>query len=87
MHTVYRCLMACRISYRSADGRTILQLEFEPHDAYFIVLKGKTSIPEMSFAKKERRTLCQVDGNWDIIFEDRFGDRKKNKYKRLDLVD
>ena len=65
------------ISYRSADGRTILQLEFEPHDAYFIVLKGKTSIPEMSFAKKERRTLCQVDGNWDIIFEDRFGDRKK----------
>ena len=65
------------ISYRFESGRTILSLEFEPHDAYFIVLKGKTYTQEMSFTKKERKTICQINGIWDITFEDKFGGHKK----------
>ena len=62
--------------YRFVDGRTILSLEFEPHDAYFIVLKGKTEIQELASAEKERKTICQINGTWNIRFEDKFGEQK-----------
>ena len=64
------------IAYRFVDGRTLLSLEFEPHDAYFIVLKGKTEVQEISNTTKERKTICQVNGTWDITFEDKFGEHK-----------
>lgn len=64
------------VAYNFVDGRTVLSLEFESHDAYFIVLKGKTEIREMSNAKKERRTICQINGAWYVTFEDKFGEQK-----------
>lgn len=62
------------ISYRTAKGRTELSLAFEPHDAYFIVFSGKTETEDLMVEGGSREELCTVEGEWDVVFRDPYGD-------------
>ena len=65
------------VGYSFADGRTILSLEFEPYDAYFIVFKGKTETAEFKTADVQASLLEEITGGWDVTFEDKFGQKKE----------
>ena len=71
------------ISYSFAEGRTKLMLEFEPHDAYFIVFKGRTDVNSFILPKTENSVLARIEGGWDISFEDPFGQKKDVRFESL----
>lgn len=52
------------LSYRFEDGRTVINLDFEPNDAFFIVLREKTDIDSVSIPDKKTAILkhLEIDG-------------------------
>lgn len=64
------------VSYRFEGGRTMLSLELEPEDAYFIVLREPVSDNQLNLPQSSRREVCAVEGGWDVYFEDPFGTGK-----------
>lgn len=51
------------LSYRFDEGRTIVSLDFEPNDAFFIVLREKTDETSFQLPKKKSAILKQLDIN------------------------
>jgi hypothetical protein len=45
------------LSYRFDEGRTIVSLDFEPNDAFFIVLREKADEESVTLPEKKRATL------------------------------
>ena len=71
------------ISYHIVEGRTALSLEFEPYDAYFIVFKGRTETPEFQTATVQARLLAEITGEWNVTFEDKFGQKQETVFDDL----
>jgi hypothetical protein len=65
------------IGYRLENGRTTLSLEFEPYDAYFIVLKGKAETSHFMSTYTSISLLEEIKGDWKVSFEDKFGQKKE----------
>jgi hypothetical protein len=49
------------LSYRFEDGRTVINLDFEPNDAFFIVLREKTEETFVSLPEKKHTVLKDLD--------------------------
>ena len=71
------------IGYRMEGNRTTLLLEFEPYDAYFIVFKGKTEARELKVSDTQTSVLEEIKGEWDITFEDKFGNKNETLFDSL----
>lgn len=71
------------ISYSFVDGRTTLDLDFEPHDAYFIVFKEPTDVVSFDVPEAKTTLLAKIDGAWDVTFEDKFGQKKEFEFESL----
>ena len=53
----------------SEDGRTHVTLDLVPNDAVFVVFGEKTAERELVVPETKRRTICGVDGSWDVAFQ------------------
>ena len=51
------------LSYRFESGRTVITLDFEPDDAFFIVLREKSDETFLQLPKKKSAVLKQLDIN------------------------
>jgi hypothetical protein len=56
------------ISYRSANGRTTVQLALEPADAVFVVFRKDATEPTRTIAQPVREPLRTLDGPWELRF-------------------
>ncbi|WP_454759648.1 glycosyl hydrolase [Caulobacter segnis] len=56
-------------SYRTADGRTSVQLALAPHDAVFVVFR-KPGTAEYQAPVRTDRTLATLDAGWRLSFPD-----------------
>lgn len=57
------------VTYTIANGVTTLQLHFEPHDALFIVFKGKALKNQQIIPPVQVSTLTAVTGPWELQFQ------------------
>lgn len=61
-----------RVSYRIADGRTVVDLDLVSDDAVFVVFGGKGS-DSLSLPAREEQTLLTMEGPWEVRFQERRG--------------
>jgi hypothetical protein len=57
-----------KISYQIKDGRTIVPLNFESWDAFFIVFKDKATTNSVAIAAKKESTLAIISTPWKVSF-------------------
>lgn len=56
-------------SYSMRDGLTEVTLDLVPNDAVFVVFGEKTGTQQYEVPQTQYRTLCEVDGPWDVSFQ------------------
>ncbi|MCP9755478.1 glycoside hydrolase [Lacihabitans sp. CCS-44] len=57
-----------KLSYQIKDGRTVVPLQFESWDAYFVVFREKTTSTSLTLPKKAETTLAQISTSWKVKF-------------------
>ena len=62
-----------KIGYEMQGERTIIDLKFDPWDAYFIVFEGKTTLKKVKIPTWELTSTTSVDGNWKVNFQAKRG--------------
>ena len=55
-----------KLSYEIKNGRTIIPLNFESWDAYFIVFKDKSVLNKVSIADKIETAINTIDTPWKL---------------------
>jgi len=65
--------MVAEASYRSADGRTTVTIDFNRDDAVFVLFNEKTDIVNFSVPEARETVLASIDGPWDISFPEGLG--------------
>jgi hypothetical protein len=66
------------VAFEVKDDRTIISLDFESWDAYFIVFKESTTITSYDFATTRTLSFSAINGPWNVDFKG-----KKETYKDL----
>jgi hypothetical protein len=56
------------LSYRTEDGRTIVPLKLEAHDAVFVIFRRATTVQSVVIAEPERSLLVTLEGSWELTF-------------------
>ena len=56
------------LSYRVENGRTIVPLKLEAHDAVFVVFRRSTTVPSVTIQEPEGGLLVSLQGPWDVSF-------------------
>jgi alpha-L-rhamnosidase/Glycosyl hydrolases family 2, sugar binding domain len=60
-----------KISYQIKDGRTIIPVQFNAWDAYFIVFKENTKINSFTKPVTKESQLTQISSPWKVSFKDK----------------
>jgi hypothetical protein len=58
-----------KVSYQIRDGRTIIPLNFESWDAYFIIFRGKTAVKTYTKPAATTQEVLSVTGPWQVGFQ------------------
>ncbi len=58
-----------KVSYQIKDGRTIIPLQFDSWDAYFIVFGQKTTAPAYTKPATIESPAAQLSGPWQVRFQ------------------
>jgi hypothetical protein len=56
-------------AYRIAEGRTIVPLRLEPHDAVFVVFRRASAALSRSVPQRVETPLAPVEGPWQVSFQ------------------
>ncbi len=59
--------------YEPRDGRVSIPMIFEPHQSFFIVFQAKRAHPTSERNFPERTRLAQIDGPWNLTFDEALG--------------
>lgn len=62
-----------KLSFRIEGGRSILNLRFEPRDAFFVVFREKTTEKSMVLPPLVEREIGPVKGPWKVSFQENRG--------------
>lgn len=62
-----------KVSYRQANGSTIVPLALQPFESVFVVLRGKSGAASFAAPEKTNVTLASVGGGWDLKFDEQTG--------------
>lgn len=57
------------VSYSFKDGRTVIPLEFEGDEAYFVVFGEKTKVDSFELTEKELSQRVEFGGPWNVEFQ------------------
>lgn len=72
-----------KVSWEIKDGRTIIPLDFESWEAYFIVFKDKTNKTKFEIAKTKEKPVSTVSGPWQVSFQKGRGAPKNAVFNSL----
>lgn len=59
-----------KVSYQVKNGRTIVPLQFESWDAYFIVFGEKTQLTSYSHPQMKASEVATVNASWKVTFQE-----------------
>lgn len=57
------------VSYRSENGRTLITLDMEPWDAFFVVFRENTTKKDLSLPTKTEKVLLEISQPWKVSFQ------------------
>lgn len=63
-----------KVSYKIVNGRTIIPLQFESWDAYFIIFKGKTAAQSYTKTTSKESLITPITGTWKVSFNNKIAD-------------
>jgi hypothetical protein len=72
-----------KLNWRIENGRTIVPLEFEPWDAFFIIFKEKTSELSNTLPKATEQEISKMNGTWQVDFQEKRGAPKTALFEKL----
>ena len=61
------------ISFHTEGNQTIVQLEFGPEDAYFVVFRDDTTEPAESVSPAAEQTVASISGPWQVELQPGLG--------------
>lgn len=56
-------------SYRITNGRTIVPLRFDPHDAVFVVFRKPATMQARALPRQSEAPLATIEGSWEVSFQ------------------
>lgn len=56
-------------SYSTANGRTVVSLQMDPFDAFFVVFRKAAAAPARTLPRWGAATVATVQGSWDVSFQ------------------
>lgn len=62
-----------KVSFRIKDGRTLIPLQFESWEAFFIVFKDKTTQTSFALPKTTDTEVKNISDNWQVNFQEKRG--------------
>lgn len=71
------------LSYRIENGRTIVQLDMRPNDAFFVVFREPTTVRAETARVPNREVVMSVEGPWNVSFEHGRGAPASARFERL----
>lgn len=69
--------------FRQENGRTIVPLEFDPCESFFIVFKEPVKSGLKGTNRTEYQPLTELDGSWEVVFDPQWGGPAKTTFDRL----
>jgi len=60
-------------SYRVNNGRTIVPLRLDPHDAVFVVFRKPAAMQARALPRQSEVPLATVEGSWEVRFQEERG--------------
>ncbi|QGZ94922.1 glycosyl hydrolase [Terricaulis silvestris] len=73
-------------NYRRHEGRTIVPLEMEPYDAFFVLFRHATTETEFQTRAPACAEIANLDGPWDLEFESGRGATERLKFDQLQCL-
>ena len=58
-----------KISYQMKDGRTIVPLEFDSWDAFFLIFRENADVKTLTLPKMEKKVVSNIEGPWKVSFQ------------------
>ncbi len=71
------------LSYRMADGVTIVDLPLQPNDAVFVVFKEKTTATSNTVTPVTAQVVANLDGPWKLRFQEKRGAPTETSFDKL----
>ncbi|MBR4756587.1 MAG: glycoside hydrolase family 2, partial [Bacteroidales bacterium] len=71
------------VSFRIENGRTVVSLDFESDDAFFVVFEGSAVMAERKVRPRKRETVLEVSSPWTVSFQEGRGAPKSVTMDKL----
>jgi alpha-L-rhamnosidase len=65
-----------RVSYRIEDGETVVPLEMEAEDSFYVVFREPTSLQSATVTKSKLAPVTTLDGSWSVSLQPKIGAAK-----------
>ncbi|MDQ3291442.1 MAG: discoidin domain-containing protein [Bacteroidota bacterium] len=72
-----------KVSYQIKDGRTLVPLNFESWDAYFIVFRDNTTVASFTKPPVSESEIAQIGGTWNVRFQEGRGAPQSANFSQL----
>jgi len=71
--------------FERKDGTTIIPMEFDAFQSFFVVFGGKDPVPASTDAKnfRELKPMQEISGAWDVAFDPKWGGPEKITFDTL----
>jgi hypothetical protein len=70
-------------NFNSADGKTDIEIAFEPNQSFFIVFDGKPEADPSSANFPTVNELQELSGSWQVSFDPRWGGPQNTEFDKL----
>jgi hypothetical protein len=57
------------VSFRAANGRTMVPLRLDPYDAVFVVFRKEAAAPSRTLPERVETPVAAVEGHWNVRFQ------------------
>ena len=71
------------VSYRIEGSETVVPLDMEPEDSFFVVFRTRTSTSSFTVTKPEPMPGATLDGSWDVVLQPKVGNPASIKLDAL----
>ncbi len=56
-------------SYRTEGSETVVPLDMDPEESFFVVFRASATVPSVTIDKPRLSSLATLDGSWNVAFQ------------------